>query len=535
MAVSWRRAALPAAVLGILVPAGFGAQALLSSSGDGPAEGAAAARPSGSASAPAFAGAETDRSDAVVAQPSSEPGRQVHASSVRVASYDPQMHRAVLKTSGDRAVRTGDVVAAAPNRSAPAGALFKVARVTGASDGEVTVTTAPATLPELLGDRTVKQRAVVSPDRLRVKPLSSGVTATTGGPTAAPSATAGATSGPADGTRPSPAAPGGTASPSPSGSPSASAPGTPHGTATEAAPAGAGDRPPEVSGEPAARAATTAPPAPADASSPAPAGSGLPREAATPLTTLKLALDVPLPAGIEATDRSPARLAGEVRFTPEVFFQYEKRGGLSVLPERAAVGLGGSYGYDWQVHGKVSRAVDTGEVTKPLASVTGQHTFWVGPVPVVVNTEVVFVYRFTADGRIVLDAEQRTAGSFDIGARYDRAQGWQAVRHAQQRTEGDPPRVEGAASAKASIGARATVSLYDAAGVGGDLSVHLRGRAAAATDGSPAWELSAGYDLKTELMLQLKIFGIRIVDLRTTPWAVRDERRLFGEGTLPPV
>jgi hypothetical protein len=36
-------------------------------------------------------------------------------------------------------------------------------------------------------------------------------------------------------------------------------------------------------------------------------------------------------------------------------------------------------------------------------------------------------------------------------------------------------------------------------------------------------------------MLQLKIFGIRIVDLRTTPWAVRDERRLFGEGTLPPV
>ncbi|MFF9864699.1 hypothetical protein ACF1G0_04640 [Streptomyces sp. NPDC013953] len=532
MAVSWRRAALPAAVLGILVPAGFGAQALLGSSGDGPAGGAAAARPTGSASAPAFAGAETDHSDAVVAQPSSAPGRQVHASSVRVASYDPQLRRAVLKTSGDRAVRTGDVVAAAPNRSAPAGALFKVARVTGTSDGEVTVNTAPATLPELLGDRTVKQRAAVSADRLRVKPLSSGVTATTGPPTASPGTAGGPSAGPTEGTPPSPAVPDATASPS--GSPSASAPGTPHGTAQQA-PAEAGDPQREVSGTPTARAAAETPRPPAEASSPAPAGSGLPREAATPLTTLKLALDVPLPAGIEATDRSPARLAGEVRFTPEVFFQYEKRGGLSVLPERAAVGLGGSYGYDWEVHGKVSRAVDSGEVTTPLASVTGQHTFWVGPVPVVVNTEVVFVYRFTADGRIVLDAEQRTAGSFDIGARYDRTQGWQAVRHAQQRTEGAPPRVEGAASAKASIGARATVSLYDTAGVGGDLSVHLRGRAAAATDGPPAWELSAGYDMKTELTLQLKIFGIRIVDLRTTPWTARDERRLFGQGTLPPV
>ncbi|WP_254885398.1 hypothetical protein [Streptomyces sp. NA02950] len=48
----------------------------------------------------------------------------------------------------------------------------------------------------------------------------------------------------------------------------------------------------------------------------------------------------------------------------------------------------------------------------------------------------------------------------------------------------------------------AQVFLYDTAGVGGDLSVHLTGRAAAATRGrAPAWALSAGYDLGTELML----------------------------------
>ena len=34
-------------------------------------------------------------------------------------------------------------------------------------------------------------------------------------------------------------------------------------------------------------------------------------------------------------------------------------------------------------------------------------------------------------------------------------------------------------------------------------------------------------------MLQLKIFGIQLVDLRTTPFALHDERKLFGRGKLP--
>ncbi|MFG3505578.1 hypothetical protein ACGF5F_08665 [Streptomyces sp. NPDC047821] len=520
MALSWRRAVLPAAVLGILVPAGLGAQALLSPNGDASAD--ASAAPLSSASTPAYGEVESDGAGAVVAQPTTRPDRRVHSASVRVADYDPGQRRAVLKTSRQEAVRAGDVVASAPTRSAPAGALFKIAKVVESSGDEVSVTTAPATLPELLGERNVEERAAVSARELFVRPLSEGVTATTDrAPAAAhttsasPSSADSAPAGPAPSTdAPSSSAPAdtdagsgtGTASPAPSASPSASPSPSPSSTAPSETPA------------PASAPAKTA-------------GPGLPREAATPLTTLRLALDVPLPAGIEATDRSPARLAGEVRFTPEVFFQYEKRRGLSVLPERAAVGLGGSYAYDWRLHGKVTRAVDSGEITRPLAAVTGRHTFWVGPVPVVVNTEVVFVYRFTADGRIVLDADQRTSGSFDIGARYERATGWQPVHHAEQHTEGDRPRVEGAATAQAVVGARAKVSLYDAAGVGGDLSVRLGGRASAASDGAPAWELTAGYDLKTELTLQLKIFGISVVDLRTTPFALHGERRLFGQGT----
>ncbi|MBB1243655.1 hypothetical protein GL263_08795 [Streptomyces durbertensis] len=529
---------MPAAALAILVPAGLGVGTLLSSSGEAPTH--RAAGPGSTASAPAYEEAESDGAGAVVAQPTDRPDRRVHSASVRVAAYDPGQRRAVLKATERGAVRAGDVVASAPTRSAPAGALFKVAKVTESRGDEVTVTTAPATLPELLGERSVKQRAAIPARELSVRPLSKGVTATTDRPSAAESAPA--SPSPADSAPADPAPP--------TDSPSSSVPtdtdtdtdtdtgtgtdtgtdstgtGTDTGTDTDT---GTASPAPSASSSPTLDTpAKTPSPSSAPAQTTAP---GLPREGATPLTTLRLALDVPLPAGIEATDRSPARLAGEVRFTPEVFFQYEKRGGLSVLPERAAVGLGGSYGYDWQVHGKVSRAVDSGEITRPLAAVTGRHTFWVGPVPVVVNTEVVFVYRFTADGRIVLDADQRTTGSFDIGARYDRAQGWQPVRHAEQRTEGDRPRVEGAATAQAVIGARAKVSLYDAAGVGGDLSVQLRGRASAASDGKPAWELTAGYDLKTELMLQLQIFGISVVDLRTTPFTLRGERRLFGQGT----
>ncbi|MFI1533316.1 hypothetical protein [Streptomyces anandii] len=518
MALSWRRVALPATVLGILVPAGFGVGALLSPSSATPSDPAAA--PLSSASAPGHEEAESDGDGAVVAQPTARPDRRVHSASVRVTSYDRGRRTAVLKTSGRQPVRAGDVVASAPTRSAPAGALFKVAKVVESTGDQVSVTTAPATLPELLGERSVAQRTALSSRELSVRPLSKGVTATVDrAPTAADA--------------PAPASPveSGPAGQAPSqGAPSSSGPtGTDPGTGMDPGTGTASAAPSATPSRPLTAFSKTSAP-----SSPAPAqttDSGLPREAATPLTTLRLALDVPLPAGIGATDRSPARLAGAVRFTPEVFFQYEKRRGLSVLPQRAAVGLGGSYRYDWQVHGKVSRAVDSGEITRPLAAVTGRHTFWLGPVPVVVNTEVVFVYRFTADGRIVLDADQRTSGSFDIGARYDRATGWRSVHHTEQHTGGTQPRVAGAATAEAVVGARSTVSLYDAAGVGGDLSVRLRGRASAASDGEPAWELTAGYDLKTELMLQLKIFGISIVDLRTTPFTLHGERRLFGHGT----
>ncbi|MDC7340116.1 hypothetical protein PQR15_31200 [Streptomyces lydicus] len=148
---------------------------------------------------------------------------------------------------------------------------------------------------------------------------------------------------------------------------------------------------------------------------------------------------MPLPKGVEATGKSRARLSGEVSFRPELIFRYDRRGGLNLLPERAAVGLGGSYSYGWQVHGKVRGVADTGQVAVPLAAVTGRHVFWVGPVPVVVSTEVTFTYRFTAGGRIVLDADQRTSGSFAVGAQYDRAHGWQPLHTAQQQTKGPRP------------------------------------------------------------------------------------------------
>ncbi|GFE13058.1 hypothetical protein Sgleb_11050 [Streptomyces glebosus] len=501
MAVSWRRIAVPAAAVGVLVPAALGTHALLSGP-DKPrtsSAGVPAAGPTAPGAVPDDAQATGPEGGAAVARPSDAPSPSGNSVSVQLSSYDAHRKQAELKPSAGKTVRSGDVVAAAPNRHAPSGALFKVRKVTGTHDGKVRVTTAPATLSELLGDQNVDQRTALRPGEISVKPLSSGVTV---------QKRPGADSG-------------GTATPSgepgtPSGSPDATASGTPSPSASDSAGARtqlvpSGTRP-----------------------SPASSDSTLPPEARKALTTLRLGLNVPLPKGVQATPKSPARLSGEVSFRPELIFQYEKRGGLNLLPQRAAIGLGGSYGYGWQVHGKVRGAADTGQVAVPIAAVTGRHVFWVGPVPVVVSTEVTFTYRFNADGRIVLDADQRTSGSFAVGAKYDRGNGWQPLHEARQQTKGAAPRVEGAASATARIGARAEVFLYDTAGVGGDLSVHLTGRAAAASGGgAPAWALSAGYDLKTELMLQLKIFGIQIADLRTTPFALHDERKLFGRGKLP--
>ncbi|WP_431999963.1 hypothetical protein [Streptomyces sioyaensis] len=507
MAVSWRRIAVPAAAVGVLVPAALGTHALLSHSDDSgspPAAIRAAGSPGPESAPDGTAGASGPEGGAVAAEPSNAPTGPRRSVAVRLSSYDAHGKRAVLKPSAGKTVRTGDVIAAAPNRHAPSGALFKVGKVTGSRDGEVRVTTAPATLSELLGNQKVDQRTALRADELTVKPLSSGVTVQKPG-----------------------TGQGGGASSTPSGEP-----GTPAG--------GSPDASPSTSPSPSASTSSNAPGMraqlahPAAGTAGAASGDTLPPGAAKALTTLRLGVNVPLPKDVQATDRSQARLSGEVKFRPELIFQYEKRGGLNLLPQRAAVGLGGSYAYGWQVHGKVRGTADTGQVAVPLAAVTGRHVFWVGPVPVVVSTEVTFTYRFTAGGRIVLDADQRTSGAFAVGAKYDRTNGWQPLHTADQRTKGSTPRVEGAATATARIGARAQVFLYDTAGVGGELSVHLTGRAAAAHGGgAPAWSLSAGYDLKTELMLQLKIFGIQLVDLRTTPFALHDERKLFGHGKLP--
>ncbi|MBL1098559.1 hypothetical protein [Streptomyces coffeae] len=514
MAVSWRRIAVPAAALGVLVPAALGGYALLSDSpdsGTSPAGTRAAGSPSPDTVPGTDDAAPGADGGAVVAKPSGTPTGSGRSVAVKLSSYDAPGKRAVLKTSTGKSVRPGDVIAAAPSRKAPAGALFKVRTVSGSQDGETRVTTAPATLSELLGDQKVNQRAALRGSELSVKPLSSGVTVRK----------------PSDGAESGADGGGGSATPSQGASPAPSdGASTPAGTGT---PDGASPTPSASDSGGAHtqlghRAAGATPRGP------------LPSSAAKGLGALRLGVDVPLPKGVEATGKSPARLAGDIAFRPELIFQYDRRGGHSLLPQRAAVGLGGSYSYGWQVHGKVRRTADTGQVAVPLAAVTGRHVFWIGPVPVVVSTEVTFTYRFTAGGRIVLDADQRTTGSFAVGARYDREHGWQPLHEAHQQTKGGTPQVRGAATATARVGVRAQVFLYDTAGVGGDLSVHLTGRAAATTGGSaPAWALSAGYDLKTELMLQLKIFGITIADLRTTPFALHDERKLFGRGKLPPA
>ncbi|MFF3747696.1 hypothetical protein [Streptomyces kronopolitis] len=545
MAIPWRRIAVPIVAVAVLVPAGLGAQALLSpdSTGDGENPGA----PIAYVAPVAKSGSTAGKSNA-----SAKP---TPALAVSLSSYQPQLHQAVLKTSGTVPIKAGDVIASPPTSSAPSGALFKVKEVTSSRDDLVTVTTAPATIVELLGSSSVDKKTGLTPDEIDVKPLSTGVTAQKlEGIAPSPAASNGATHTPSAPPAKLPTTPSEASS-----NPSAWAPppiNEPHAARNQSTPT-----PLPPSGSPSQRSNTspahdpgesrsdpsvfpsesrTRPSAaPAEPSKPstqpshAPVAS--PSESPLPpgkkLTTLKLSLNVPLPPSIEATDEAPPQLSGGVQFSPELFFQYKKRGGLNLLPQQAMVGLGGSYAYNWNIHGKVNKSADTGDIVKPLAVVNGRHTFWIGPIPIVVNANVNFSYRFSADGHISLDAQQKTTGAFAVGARYTRQSGWKPLRQSQQETTGEAPKVSGTASATARVGADVAVSLYDAAGVSSQNSVYLKGQAAA-DRGKLSWALYAGYDMKTSLKLQLKIFGIEVVNYKSSFPELHGERKIFGQDGL---
>jgi hypothetical protein len=102
--------------------------------------------------------------------------RVAAASDLKVAAYDREAGKAKLTAAGSAtapAMKKGDVIASAGTPQLPSGALVKVTDATPDPNGAVAVQ--PATLPELLGDRSVNMASPVSAAGLTVKPLTAGV------------------------------------------------------------------------------------------------------------------------------------------------------------------------------------------------------------------------------------------------------------------------------------------------------------------------------------------------------------------------
>ncbi|MGA5822822.1 hypothetical protein ACPC54_33795 [Kitasatospora sp. NPDC094028] len=155
---------------------------------------------------PPSTGTTTGTTAAVVATPAqgSAPATAATAPGLALSSYDSASGSAVLApapaAAGTRApsvaaanpdanpsadsataaaVQPGQLIDSPPTPAAPHGALVAVTGVQPAADGKVTVSTRPATLPELLGATSTSLHSAVSPAAFQVQPQIGGIQVTT--------------------------------------------------------------------------------------------------------------------------------------------------------------------------------------------------------------------------------------------------------------------------------------------------------------------------------------------------------------------
>ncbi|WP_123678137.1 hypothetical protein [Couchioplanes caeruleus] len=520
---------------------------------------ATAAAPAGQ---PAAAAATVDDTSGTVtiARPDGNGGTErVAGEELKLASYDPRAGKARLvgaakqggkPKAGKSAVRNGDVIASGRTKALPHGALVKVTDDRTDASGQVSV--APATLPDLLGDQKVTTSTPVPSTDVTVKPLTKGVTAriekVTGqaaprtegsGPPVTPSSPAATPPVSPPGSPSSPAAEPPVGKPATDGGPSA--PATPSTGASVAPPVSPPTQASPSAPAPTESATTTAldgatllPPA---AVAPAPLAAAGGKERHNVGSEIKLDLDVPVgELGFTGTEQGGPTLSGWVRLQPQVIFNYERAHWYSVAPSAAAIGIGGAYDYGWKVHAGLAGTVDTGRkpLRLPFAEVHVHTTLLVGGFPVVVDADLTYFYQVSASGKITVDAEQKTTGELSLGVRYRKGEGWSQLPLATSHvTPGRKLEINGAAEAKATIGAQFDVALYGSVGAGLEWAPYLRADAAAGTTTEPRWGVYAGFEAKGRLFAQLKILGITLLEKRLELPPLRKEWQIAG--SKPPA
>ncbi|MFE3032377.1 hypothetical protein ACFXKY_12070 [Streptomyces canus] len=267
-----------------------------------------------------------------------------------------------------------------------------------------------------------------------------------------------------------------------------------------------------------------------------------PEGAKLPLGSLRIDVGTAVKTAAGAPASAAASLEGFVQLAPEVAFSYDgSRAAASSSPSGAFLGLTGEWTSQWQLKGRAAGTTNGKPVRIPFAELHAAPVIQVGPVPIVVNLDLVCYFRVDADGRVTVDAEQNLKGDFRVGGNFTWAKGWRGVSESHMTGEPLKTSVTAVGDVKAAMGAEATVGLYGTVGVTADFAPYLRagsnataeGTAGGAGSASGSWALYGGVDLSGTLNLQLSIFGTPVFQTRIPLGAVHKEW-LLTKGEVRP-
>ncbi|MEE1831383.1 hypothetical protein [Streptomyces sp. SP17KL33] len=268
-----------------------------------------------------------------------------------------------------------------------------------------------------------------------------------------------------------------------------------------------------------------------------------PEGAKLPLGSLRIDVGAAVETAPDAPASAAASVEGFVQLAPEVAFSYDGSGsGTGSSPGGAFLGLTGDWASQWSLKGRAAGSTDGKPIRIPFAELHADPVIQVGPVPIVVNLDLVCYFQVDADGRVTVDVEQDLKGDFRVGGNFTWAKGWQGVSESHMSGEPLKTTVTAVGDVKAAMGAEATVGLYGTVGVTADIAPYFRAEADATAEGSAngtgsakgSWALYGGLDLTGTLNLQLSIFGTPIFQKKIPLGALHEEWLLTkGEAKTP--
>ncbi|MGW3651201.1 hypothetical protein [Streptomyces sp. NPDC000878] len=272
-----------------------------------------------------------------------------------------------------------------------------------------------------------------------------------------------------------------------------------------------------------------------------------PEGAKLPLGSLRIDVGAAIATAEGAPASAAASVEGFVQLAPEVAFSYDGSGsGTGSAPGGAFLGLTGDWASQWSLKGRAAGTTTTdGKPLRiPFAQLHADPVIQAGPVPIVVNLDLVCYFQVDADGTVTVDVEQDLKGDFRVGGTFSWSKGWTPVSESAMTGTPLDVNVTATGDVKASLGAEASIGLYGTVGVSADLAPYLRVEADAVAEGSSdgtgsvsgSWALYGGVDLSGALQIQLTIFGTPIFQHRIPLGELHEEWPLAkGEATASTV